>query len=63
MHDKEIANLATQIVLAAIQSGGLVASKADDVCKYYATIYAQLVSCDSELRASSKDLSNSAILP
>ena len=63
MYDKEIADIAARIVLAAIQSDGLLASKVDDVCKYYAKIYSQLVSCDSELRASSTNLTISDILP
>ena len=62
MHDKDTAELAVQIVIAAIQNGGLVAGKADAVCDYYSAIYTRIASCDDSLSNTRNKVSESVVL-
>ena len=41
--------LATRILIAAIQSGSVISSNADDVCNYYDKIFARIVQLDRDI--------------
>ena len=62
MLEKDIAELATRIVITAIQSGGLLASTPEAVCTYYSAIYEQIVECDDKLNYSHKNSCASTVL-
>ena len=47
--------LAACIVIAAIQSGGVVSSNADDMCNYYDKIFARIIQLDRDTAQREQD--------